>query len=64
MTQEMQLNKADLEKLMQAMNEYKCDVVKIIRHAETSIGYLMDIEFVDIITKSNRRVPVVTYSDW
>ncbi len=64
MTIKMEMNRADLNKLMSEVLYQGCDSFTVIRHSETSIGYLMDIEFVDKVTKELHRVPIVTYSDW
>jgi hypothetical protein len=60
----MQLNRADMIKIWKQVVECGIDSFTVVKHSETSIGYLIDLEFVDQNTKELRRVPVVTYSDW
>lgn len=60
----MQLNRADMIKIWKQVVECGCDSFTVVKHSETSIGYLIDLEFVDQNTKELHRVPVITYSDW
>jgi len=60
------LNKADVTRLVEVLEEFKIDHFTLVRHSESSIGYCLDVEY---ITNLNGRmvtirVPVVGVENW
>ena len=64
MTNELQMNRADLERVIHEVRKNDVDVFTLIRHSETSIGYLLDMEFRDKDTGKQKRIPIVGVQDW
>lgn len=62
----MTLNKADVLRLTEVLNEFKIDCFTLVRHSECGIGYCLDVEY---LTNLNGRmvtirVPVVGEENW
>jgi hypothetical protein len=62
----MTLNKADVLRLAEVLDEFKIDHFKLIRHNESGIGYCLDVEYQTNLNDRmvTIRVPVCGVEDW
>lgn len=63
---EMTLNRADLGKINEIVEEFGISAFKLIQHNESGIGYSLDIEYTAAL-KSRQvliRIPVVGTENW
>jgi hypothetical protein len=58
------LNAADIQLISQAIFDYDIDSFRLIKRNECSIGYLLDMEYVDRTTGQTERLALVTYNKW
>ena len=60
------LNKADVLRLVEVLDEFGIDHFKLIRHGESGIGYCLSVEYQTNMNDKmvTIQVPVVDERDW